>query len=129
MNEVELADLHDELTNGKARRGKLGGIGAGQKHSTLLDGPKRHATTEEVSRMPDRPLYKRFILSAKKQLCQHTVVSVLEAHGGRMRWHALVQAVARECDELVTRDFTYRVLVNVPKACLSDCSAAVKLLK
>jgi hypothetical protein len=118
MNEEQLVQLHDELVNGKSRRGKLGGIGSGQKHSLLLDGPKRQVSAGDLAKLPDRPLYKRFILGAKKELCRHTVVSVLKANGGEMRWNELVMLVAEDLGEPVTREFKYRVLSNIPEAYL-----------
>lgn len=127
MEEDRLAELHDELTNGKARRGKLGGIGAGQKHSTLLNGPKRHLTTAQLADLPDRPLYKRFVMAEKKQLCRHTVLSVLSTHGGQMKWRALVEQVSRICGEEMTREFTYKVLVNVPMDHLCSKTPVVKI--
>lgn len=126
MDEDQLVSLHDELTNGKSRRGKLGGIGVGQRHSTLLDGPKRHLTTAQLTNLPDRPLYKRFVMAERKQLCRHTVLSVLSSFGGQMRWSELVKQVGRECNEIVTKEFTYRVLVNIPTSYLSKVSSIVK---
>ena len=129
MNEAQLAHLHDDLVNGKSRRGKLGGIGAGDRHSILLDSAKRNLSAAELARMPDRPLYKRFVLAEKKELCRHTVLSVLKANGGNMRWHDLVLLVAQECGESVTRDFKYRVLVNIPEGYLSKHSPIVSIPK
>jgi len=127
MDEDQLAQLHDDLVNGKSRRGKHGGIGAGQKHSLLLDVPKRAVTAAELARLPDRPLYKRFILGEKKELCRHTVVSGLKANGGEMRWNELVLLMSEDLEEPVTRDFTYRVLANIPEAYLSKDSPLVKV--
>ena len=129
MNEDQLAQLHDDLVNGKSRRGKFGGIGAGQKHSLLLDGPKRQPTAADLARLPDRPLYKRFVLGSKKELCRHTVVSVLEANGGEMRWNELVMLVSEELGETITRDFKYRVLANIPEAYLLPDSPLVRIPK
>ena len=129
MNEAELAQLHDDLVTGKSRRGKFGGIGAGDRHSILLDGAKKHLNAIEQARLPDRPLYKRFVLAARKELCRHTVVTVLESNGGQMRWHDLVLLVAQECGEEVTSDFKYRVLVNIPEAYLSSHSPLVSIPK
>ena len=129
MEEERLAQLHDDLVNGKSRRGKFGGIGAGEKHSLLLDGPKRHMTTAELARLPDRPLYKRFMLASRKELCRHTVVAVLKANGGEMRWADLVLLVAQECGEPVSREFKSRVLVNIPEAYLSSVSPLVSIPK
>jgi hypothetical protein len=127
MNEEQLVQLHDELVNGKSRRGKQGGIGSGQKHSLLLDGPKRVVSAADLAKLPDRPLYKRFILGAKKELCRHTVVSVLKANGGEMRWNELVMLVGEDLGESVTRDFKYRVLSNIPEAYLLRDSPLVRV--
>lgn len=126
MNEDQLAQLHDDLVNGKSRRGKHGGIGAGRKHSVLLDGPKRTISAADLAKLPDRPLYKRFVLGAKKELCRHSVVSVLKANGGEMRWNELVMLVSEDLEEPLTRDFTYRVLSNIPEAYLRKDSPLVK---
>ena len=129
MNEAALAQLHDDLVNSKSRRGKFGGIGAGERHSVLLDGPKRQATTADLARLPDRPLYKRFMLASKKELCRHTVIEVLKANGGEVRWSDLVLLVAQECGEEISREFKLRVLVNIPEAYLSKDSPLVSIPK
>ena len=125
MNEEQLSQLHDSLVNGKSRRGKFGGIGSGDRHSLLLDGPKRSVTSKDLALLPDRPLYKRFVLGSKKELTRHTVVSVLKANGGTMRWNELVMLVAEDLEEPLTREFKYRVLSNIPEAYLRDDSALV----
>ena len=129
MNEEQLVQLHDELVNGKSRRGKQGGIGSGQKHSLLLDGPRRTVTSEDLAKLPDRPLYKRFILGAKKEVCRHTVVSVLKANGGEMRWNELVILVAEDLGEPITREFKCKVLSNIPEAYLLRDSPLVRVPK
>lgn len=129
MNETELAQLHDDLVSGKSRRGKFGGIGSGDRHSILLDGARRNLCDSEQARLPNRPLYKRFVLAARKELCRHTVLSVLKGNGGQMRWHDLVLLVAQECGEEMSRDFKYRVLVNIPEAYLSKHSPLVSVPK
>jgi hypothetical protein len=127
MNEDQLAELHNTLVDSKSRRGKFGGIGAGEKHSLLLDGPKKMITASDISRLPDRPLYQRFVMASKKELCRQTVLCVLEQHGGELRWDELVGLVAQECGEKQTKDFKYKVLVNIPETCLSSKSPLVRI--
>jgi len=127
MNEDQLAELHNNLVNSKSRRGKFGGLGAGEKHSFLLDGPKKAITASDISRMPDRPLYQRFVMASRKELCRQTVVGVLEQHGGELRWDELVAFVAQECGEEQTREFKYKVLVNIPESCLSSKTPLVRI--
>lgn len=129
MEEAQLARLHDDLVNGKSKRGKHGGIGAGERHSILLDGHKRNVSSSELQRMPDRPLYNRFVMASKKELCRQTVLAVLEHNGGEMRWDELVVLVAKECGEELSKEFRYKVLVNIPEVCLSKHSTLVKLVK
>lgn len=127
MDEDSLAQLHDDLVNSKSQRGKFGGIGAGRKRSILLDGPARVVNKTEISKLPDRPLYKRFVLAAKSELCRHTIVSTLESHGGKMRWKDLALLVAEECGEPMTNGFKYRFLSNLPESCLSNDSPLVHI--
>ena len=129
MEEEQLAQLHNDLVNGKSRRGKFGGIGAGEKYSKLLDGPKKHMNEAELKRLPDRPLYNRFVMASKKELCRQTVLSVLEHNGGEMRWDELIALVAKECGEAPTKEFKIRVLVNIPESCLSDDTPIVRIRK
>jgi hypothetical protein len=129
MEEEKLADLHDTLERGKSKRGKFGGIGAGEKHSLLLDGPRKLVSEKDKARLPDRPLYQRFVMASKKELCRKTVIEVLEQNGGEVRWDELVTLVAQGCGEVVTREFKYRVLVNIPESCLSSKSPLVRLSK
>jgi hypothetical protein len=129
MNEDQLAKLHDDLVNSKSRRGKHGGIGAGDRHSILMDGPRKPVSNSDLSRMPDRPLYNRFVKATKKELCRQTVLAVLEHNGGKVRWDELVVLVAQECGEPLTKEFRYKVLVNIPEACLSSSSPIVTLVK
>ena len=129
MNEEQLVQLHDELVNGKSRRGKQGGIGSGQKHSLLVDGPKRVVSAADLAKLPDRPLYKRFILGAKKELCRHTVLETLKTNGGEMRWNELVMLIAEDLGEPVTTDFKYRVLSNIPEGYLMSDSPLVRVPK
>jgi hypothetical protein len=129
MDAEKLADLHDTLERGKSKRGKFGGIGAGERHSLLLDGPKQLVLDSDKARMPARPLYQRFVMASRKELCRKTVMEVLEQHGGELRWDELVALVAQGCGEVVTREFKYRVLVNIPEKCLSSKSPLVRLSK
>jgi hypothetical protein len=124
MDEDILAQLHDDLVNSKSRRGKFGGIGAGQKRSVLLDGPS--VDKSALAKVPDRPLYKRFVPALKRELCRETVIATLKANGGKLRWNVLVSLAAEECGEVVTRDFKYRVLTNIPASCLSASSPFVE---
>ncbi len=128
MEEEKLARLHDDLVNAKSKRGKLGGIGAGERHSLLLDGHKMNVSKHDLQRMPDRPLYNRFVMASRKELCRQTVLGVLERNGGEMRWDELVVLVAKECGEELTKEFRYKVLVNIPESCLSKVSPIVKLV-
>jgi hypothetical protein len=125
MDEDQLAQLHDDLVNGKSKRGKFGGIGSGERYSKLLDGPKRQLSQNELAKLPDRPLYTRFVLGSKKELSRHVVTSVLKANGGTMRWNELVMLVAEDLEEPVTREFKYRVLTNIPEAYLRKDSPLV----
>lgn len=125
MNEEQLSQLHDSLVNGKSRRGKFGGIGSGERHSLLLDGPKRVIDSKDVASLPDLPLYKRFVLGSKRELTRHTVVSVLKSNGGTMRWSKLVLLVAEDLEEPITRELKYRVLANIPEAYLRKDTALV----
>jgi hypothetical protein len=126
MNEDELARLHDDLISGKSRRGKLGGIGSGSKHSLLLDGPKKAPSFGDPSKVPNRPLYDRFVLSEKKELSRHLVVSTLKANGGQMRWNDLVMLLAEDIGEPLSLEFKYRVLSNIPEAFLCSQSPIVR---
>lgn len=128
MNETELAQLHDSLVNGKAQRGKLGGLGLGDRNGMIIDRLNKSANHTDL-RLPDRPLYKRFVLASRKELCRHTVVSTLKANGGEIRWYDLVLLIAAECGEEVTRDFKYRVLTNIPQTYLSEHSPLVSIPK
>ena len=126
MNEARLSQLHDELVNGKSQRGKYGGIGAGTKKTKFIG-----AIIKDLSgtkSLPDTPLYRRFVAASKKQLCRHTVVTVLEAQGGSMRWMDLVRHVADECKEQVTEDFKCRVLINIPSEYLSRKCPSVRIV-
>ena len=129
MDADKLADLHDSLERGKSKRGKFGGIGVGERHSILLDGPIKAISEKDVARLPDRPLYKRFVMASKKELCRKTVLEVLEQHGGELRWDELVALVAQSCGDAVTKEFKYRVLVNIPESCLSSKTPLVRLPK
>ena len=128
MNEDQLAELHNNLVNSKSRRGKFGGIGAGEKHSILLDGPKPANIPSNNSILPDRPLYQRFVMASKKEICRRTVLDVLEKNGGELRWKDLVTLVAQECGQELTRDFKYKVLVNIPESTLSGKTPLVRIL-
>jgi hypothetical protein len=129
MDAERLADLHDSLERGKSKRGKVGGIGHGERHSVLLDGPLKSISDKDILRLPDRPLYKRFVMASKKELCRKTVLEVLEQHGGELRWDELVALVAQGCGEEVSREFKYKVLVNIPESCLSKTTPLVRILK
>lgn len=126
MDEENLAKLHDDLVNSKSQRGKFGGIGAGQKRSILLDGPTKRISQNDIAKLPDRPLYKRFVLAAKREICRSTVVSTLKLNGGKLRWKQLALLVAEECGESLTNEFKCLVLTNIPESYLSEDSPSVE---
>ena len=126
MEVSRLAELHDSLVNGKSRRGKLGGLGSGQKKLVfeVTITPKI-----DVSVLPPDSLYRRFVPATKKTICRHTVIATLKQHGGKMRWRELVSKVANDCNEEMSSDVRNRVLINIPEGCLSSKSPLVEIPK